>query len=443
MRLKCLIVSLFLIHTGMAQESPEGVVIDKIVAKVDDYIVLKSDLERAYLDYLSKGNSRNSQAKCQILENLVVNKMMVAKAEIDSVVVSEQEVISNLDRRMNIIMQNIGSKEEVEQAYGKSLEEIREELFDPIREQLIIQKMQSELTADIEVSPAEVKKFFEQIPRDSLPYFSTEVKVAQIVKKPTPSQSQKERVRQQMLEIRERIQSGASFGSLARKYSEDGSAAKGGELPYYSRGEVAPAFEATAMTLKEGELSQPVESKFGFHLIKLIDRKGNTFKTKHILITPKPSDQDFQDAKEYLDSLKTRIMEDTITFEAAAKEYSDDQATSSNGGFFSDQQTGSLDVSVDNLDPNIFFAIDTMDIGTISRPMRFQQPDGSYAFRILYYKDKTPPHLANLEDDYQKIATAALNGKKNQRLNKWFLEAKDEIYIEVDPEYDDCRLLRN
>lgn len=443
MRLKFLIVSLFGISLfATSQPTQEGVVVDKIIAKIDDYIVLKSDLERAYLDYLSKGQPRTQEAKCQILENLVVNKMLVAKAEIDSILVLDAEVVGNLDQRMSMIMQSVGgSREEMEKAYGKSMEQIREELFEAIKEQMVIQRMQEQLTAGMEVSPAEVRKFFRKIPSDSLPYFSTEVQVAQVVKNPEPSEGQIEKARQQILDIRSRIISGStSFENMARRYSEDGSANQGGELPVYRRGEVDPAFEAASMTLEPGVLSEPVESKFGFHLIEVIWRRGNTFKTRHILITPKPSQDDFVKTENFLDSLRIEIVADSIEFQAAAKEHSDDQGTSSNGGFFSDNQTGSLRVSVEALSPEVFFAIDTMKIGNVSKPIRFQQPDGSYAYRILYYKEKVPPHLANLNDDYQKIAAAALNSKKNEKLNVWFLEAREAIFIDVDPEYDACDL---
>ena len=443
--LRFLTVSLFFVATYGYGQGPtqEGVVVDKIIAKIDDYIVLKSDLERAYLDYLASGRPRNEQAKCQILESLVVNKMLVAKAEIDSIMVLDAEVNSNVDRRIQQIIQGFGgSVQELEEQYGKSMDQIKEEIFDQIKEQMIIQKMQNELTANIEVSPAEVRKFFKKIPEDSLPYFSTEVKVAQIVAVPKANQGQREKVRQQMLDMREQILNGsASFASLARRYSEDGSAATGGDLPFYKRGEVDPAFEASAMTLAEGELSMPIESQFGFHLIELISRRGNTFKTRHILITPKPDESDFRRTEKMLDSLRSKILADSLTFQAAAKEHSDDQFTSSNGGFFSDNQTGSLSVSVESLPPDVFFAIDTMNIGRISRPMRFQQEDGTYAYRVIYFKDKTPPHLANLDDDYQKIAAATLNNKKNQKLNTWFNSAREGIFIEVDPEYNHCGLL--
>ena len=443
MRLKFIVASLLCLtlHT-QAQESTQGVVIDKIIAKVDDFIVLKSELERTYLDYVSQGSPRTPDVKCQILENLIVNKMLVARAGIDSVEVSDFEVQSNLDRRMSLIMQNVGgTREQLEEAYGKTLEQIQAELFDIIREQMLIQRMQQELTAYIEVSPREVAKFFREVPRDSLPYYSTEVQVAQIVINPEPNSGQEEKTKTQLEDIRNQILAGAPFESFARRYSEDGSANSGGVLPYYRRGEVAPEFEATAMTLEVGEISEPIRTEFGYHLIRLEDRRGNTFKTSHILISPKPDESDFERSIEILDSLRTAIVTDSLEFQAAAKEFSDDQLTSSNGGFFADEQTGSLSVSVDVLSPDVFFTIDTMAIGSISPPIRFQQPDGSFAYRILYYQEKIPPHLANLDQDYQKIAAAALTRKQNGILNEWFEEARHGIFIEIDPEYDFCGLV--
>lgn len=444
MRSKFTLISLFcLSFSAQAQSIQNGVVIDKIIAKVDNYIILKSELERSYLDYLSQGKTGSNSAKCQLLEGMVVNKMLVARAELDSVEVSDAEVQFELDQRVAAIVQNIGTNEEIEQAYGKSLDQIKFELFDVIKEQKVVTVMQRQLIQDLKVTPAEVRRFFKKIPRDSLPYFSTEVKVAQVVIKPKPGKSQKEKVRQQMLTIRKQILSGTSFESLARRYSEDGSAATGGALPYYKRGEVAPAFEASAMTLEVGELSEPIESKFGIHLIELQERKGNAFKARHILIIPKPSPKDLTKSEEFLDSLRSEILVDLTSFQAVAKEYSEDKFTAANGGFFVDSQTGSLSVSVETLDPEVFFAVDTMKIGNLSKPMRFRQSDGSYAYRILYFKGKTPPHLANLDDDYQKIASAALNSKQNQKINEWFQEAKDGVYIEIDPDYNHCKLEEN
>lgn len=426
---------------GQAQSGP--VVIDKIIAKVDNYIIMKSDLEKAYINYLSRGELRNANAKCIILEQLVVNKMLVAKAEIDSVIVEDEEVQSNLRNRMDYMVSQIGSREEIEKYYKKSLEEIEANLFDDIKEQMTVQRMQQTILEDLAVTPAEVRKFFKKIPSDSLPFFSTEVSVAQIVIDPKPGKKQKDKVKKLMYELRGRILRGESFELLARQYSEDpGSASRGGQLPFYKRGELAPEFEATAMTLEEGELSMPVETQFGFHLIELQKKLGNRFQTRHILISAKSSPEDYMDAERYLDSLRTSIVNDSISFREAAKKYSDDQLTAPSGGFFTDMEQATR-VSVEELDPTIFFALDTMQLGNITKPMEFQKADGSKAYRILYYKDKVPPHEATLRDDYQKISAAAKDDKQNRILSDWFEKAKDKVYIETDSEYDHCNLIAN
>lgn len=426
-------------HSSFCQTS-DGIVIDKIIVKVDDYIILKSELEGAYQELIARGSIAGEPEKCKLLENLIVNKLMVAKAEIDSVLVNEAEVTIELDRRMAYFISQIGSEEKLEEFYGKSINQFKQELFDQVKEQLVVQKMQGEITSNIKITPSEVKKFYKSIPRDSLPYFSTEVTVGQIVKDPIAGDKQKQRIIDQLKDFKDQIEAGIDFGILARQYSMDpGSAQLGGELPFFKRGELAPEYEATALSLKPGEISDPVETQFGIHIISLIEKRGNSFKSKHILMTPKPSFSDKQQSIDYLDSLRNQIVIDSISFEIAAKEYSDDQLTSGNGGFFT-SASGANRVSVKELDPNVFFAIDTMAVGGISKPVEFDKPDGSKSFRILYYFGKVPPHQANLDDDYQKIADAALNEKKNRTLNNWFSDAQKGIFIQVDEEYEKCQL---
>jgi len=426
-----------------AQDEEKGVIIDKIVAKVDDFIVLKSELERAYLDFLSRGEIAQGNPKCQILENLVINKLMVAKAEIDSVIVADVEVEINLDRRISYFIQQLGGEDRVEEYYGKTMEQFREELFDQIKEQMIVQKMQGEISAGISVTPAEVKRFFKLIPGDSLPYFSTEVTLGQIVKIPDISKDKKAEVRAQLLGFRERIKGGEDFGGLARKYSMDpGSAVSGGDLGFYKRGELAPEFEAAAMSMKPGEISMPIESQFGFHLIQLIERRGNSYNSRHILIIPSSSADDIRQAMEFLDSLRTLVVDEMATFELLAKEHSDDQGTNGNGGFFTDA-SGAMKISVEDIDPTLFFTIDTMQVESITLPMEYRMEDGTDAVRIIYYKDKISPHQANLLQDYQKIRSATLANKRNKLMSDWFRDAKEEVYINIDPEYSDCDILKN
>jgi len=562
--LRFLIISLFLfgkvIHFSpvvLAQYS-KGQMIDKIIAKVDDYIVLKSDLDKNYLEYVSSGQEGGEEVKCGIFESLVVGKLLVAKAEIDSVIVLDEEVQMNLDQRMQIILAQIGSQERLEEYYGKTVEEFEEELFDDIKEQLIADKMQRTITQDVSVTPSEVKRFFNRIPEDSLPFFSTEVSVGQIVVIPEVGENQRELARKKILDIRDRIVKGPDlsgtygdwtlnlnagnsleltdreggkytgsweyavsdrlltitlneisftanefqfvwkltkyggdslrfensdfnntskftaykinntsqkspvinidfllgswkitsfngdgqdFAELAREYSEDpGSARYGGELGYASRGTMVPEFEAVAMTMKPGEISKPVETDFGFHLIQLLDRRGNEFNARHILIRPDFSALDFEKAESFLDSLKNEILYDSLIFEKAAKEFSDDDASSGNGGFMVDA-TGSTRVSVEDLDPVVFFTIDTMEVGQISPPMRYRMQDGKEAVRILYYKDRVRPHKANLKEDYQKIQMATMNEKRKEVMDKWFDRAKKEVFVQIDDDYKYCKVM--
>lgn len=421
-------------------QSSDLTVIDKIIAKVDNYIVLKSEMERSYLQVQSSGDYNTT--KCMVLEGLVLNKLMVAKAEIDSVVVEEEMVDRQLDMKMQgVIAQAGGDPKKLEEVFGKSMEEIREDLRDQEKEQLIVQTMQRTITEEIKVTPAEVKRFFKNIPQDSLPYFSTEVEIGQIVKKPTINADEKERIENLLMKIRGEAEDGTDFQVLAGRHSEGPSGPRGGNLGDVERGQMVPEFEAAALKLKNGEISLPVKTEFGYHIIQMVDRRGNIYNARHILIQPKYSDEDFEIASQFLDSIKNLIQNDTLSFDKVAKKFSDDKETSANGGFIRDR-TGANRISVSELDPGLFFTMDTMQVGSISDPMKYTMADGKEAMRIIYYKSKLKPHQANLDQDYQKIYMAALNAKKQKQMSDWFDDAKQEVFIEIDPEYQNCNILQ-
>ncbi|MCG8306408.1 MAG: peptidylprolyl isomerase [Cytophagales bacterium] len=440
-RLKLAFLLLILSVQFPKAQNADYTVIDKIIVKVDNYIVLKSELERSYLQIQSSGNYNTT--KCDVLEGLVLNKLMVAKAEIDSVVVEEEMIDRQLDMKMQgVIAQAGGDAKKLEEAFGKSMEEIREELRDQEKEQLLVQEMQRIITEDITVTPSEVKRFFKNIPKDSLPYFSTEVEIGQIVKKPAISDEERARIENLLLKIRsEAIDDGVDFQVLAGRHSEGPTGPRGGNLGDVERGQMVSEFEAAALKLKNGEISLPVETEFGFHIIQMVDRRGNIYNARHILIQPKYSDEDFKIASQFLDSLKNLIEIDTLAFDKVAKEFSDDKETSSNGGFIRDA-SGANRISVSELDPGLFFTMDTMKVGSITKPMRFTMPDGKEAMRIIYYKSKLKPHQANLDQDYQKIYMAALNAKKSKQMSDWFKDAKHEVFVEIDPEYGNCNILQ-
>ena len=443
---KRILLGLFAVCCGvsaMAQPT-RGQMIDHIVARVDNYIILQSELEMGYENFVANGNTPNANTRCELLQGLVMNKVMVAKAEIDSVEVSEDRVLSQLEYNLSVVLQQIGSEERLEELYGKTIEEYREDLYDDMKENLTIQEMQRVITEGINVTPREVKRFYERIPRDSLPFYSTEVIVGQFVKKPTTSTREDARVRNMLLGFKKQIENGeATFEDLAAKHSEDpGSARRGGNLGFVSRGNLVPEYEAAAMSMKPGEISDPVKSQFGYHMIQLIERRGNQFNSRHILVRPRSGQADMEEAFAYLDSVRTRILADSaIRFEKLAKEYSEETFTASNGGYFVNPNVGGLRISVKELDPSVFFTIDTMRVGIISPPVVFETPEGETAARIIYYKERVPPHQANLADDYQKIKAAVLASKKNDALMEWFEEARKEVFIYVDPEYQNCRIL--
>lgn len=463
-KLLILSVTLFICVSGFAQEqekadkenenpTPSGQVVDKIIAKVDNNIILESDLQKAYLEAVAQAQQGfEAPSKCNVFESMLVNKMMVAKAEIDSVVVTDAEVIIQTDQRFNMVMQQFGGDEEtLVEAYGKTSEQLKSEIQDGIREQLIVQKMQGVISEGLSVSPADVRKFFDKIPTDSLPFFSAEVSVAQIVKKPEVSEEEKEKVFSLLASIKKRLLDGESdFASMARQYSEDpGSAASGGDLGFFSRGELAPEYEATALGLKPGEISDPVESMFGIHMIQLLEIKGNSFNTRHILITPKPSEKDIEKTERYLDSIRTLIVNEDMDFSKAAKDFSDDRETSDNGGFFSDPTTGSNRLTLRTLeDPVLYFTLDSMTVGTVTKPIRYDEVDprngrSEPAMRILFYKERFPAHRANLDDDYEKLKAATRRQKEEELLSNWFVLAKEEVFIDIDPEYDRCNVLQD
>ena len=423
-------------------QSNEGPVIDKIVAKVDNYIILLSDIEFAYLDLASRGGLVGEEPKCRILESIITQKLLLAIAEIDSVEVSPVQVDAELSNRMQyFISQSGGNIEALEEYYGKSIDQIQAEMRDDMKEQLVSQKMRSVISEEVTITPSEIRKFFNKIPRDSLPYFSEEVEVAQIVKTARVSREQKLKVETQLNDIKASIADGANFGTMAEMYSMDpGSAKTGGELPgWYKRGQLAPEYEAAVFKLKTGEVSSPVETDFGFHIIQVMERRGNEFRTRHILITPNSSDLDIDYTINELDSIRNLVVDGKQDFEKLAKDFSDDKMSAPSGGFFLNNN-GATRIAVDQLDPTVYFMLDTMKVGSITPPMQFRMPTGQEAVRIVYYKSKISPHQANLEQDWQKIQEAALNEKKSLAEAKWVLDSKEKVFIYIDDEFKHCKL---
>lgn len=423
-------------------QGQQGVMIDKIIARVDNHYILNSELEEMFNSYAQNG--QKAPEKCQILESLIINKMLLAKAEIDSVTVEDKDVDNELDGKMNYMIQRFGSEKNLIEAYGKSVENLKTELRTQVKEQKVVEKMQRTISGNVKITPSDVRKFFNAIPKDSLPYIPSEVEIGHIVRLGTVTREQKDKLKNQLLELRARAEKGEDFAMLATIYSEDvGSAKNGGDLGFAKRGAMVPEFEGTALGLKPGEMSNIVESQFGFHLIKLIETRGAEYHARHILLRPDYNKgTDMSSALKVLDSLRILIKSDTLKFAKAALNNSEDKETAETGGIIQDRNTQLGRLTLDaSMDPALYFAIDTMKVGDLSIPVSYRTEDGRSAMRILWYKSRSEPHTANLRDDYEKISQIVLSNKRNHALEEWFKKAQGDVFISVEPEYKNCKIL--
>ncbi len=421
-------------------QGQQGISVDKIIARVDNYYILRSELEELYQSYKTEGQTPQ---RCQLLESLIINKMLLAKAEIDSVTVEDKDVDNQLDGRMSYMIQRFGSEKNLVEAYGKTIDALKTELRQQVKDQAIVETMQQKIAGDVKITPSDVRKFFNAIPKDSLPYIPSEVEVGHIIRLATITKEQKDKLRQQLIDLKKRAADGEDFAMLAQVYSEDiGSAKNGGDLGFAKRGMMVPEFEGTALALKPNEISNIVETQFGFHLIQMIETRGAEYHARHILLRPDYNrGTDISEAVQYLDSVRVLIKADSISFATAAKGNSEDKLTSDAGGILSDPQTGLGRIALDaSMDPALYFALDSMKVDQISTPISYRTEDGRTAMRILWYKSKSEPHTANFRDDYEKLGQIVLSNKKNNALELWFKKAAGDVFISVDDEFQNCRI---
>lgn len=415
-------------------------VIDEVVAVVGSHPVLYSDVEVQFMQMKAQTTVADAAAaRCQIFEQLLFQKLLLYQAEVDSIVVDDEQVNATLDQKLRYYIQQFGSQEKLEDFYDKSILEIKEEFREPIREQMLSEQVQRKITESIKITPTEVKKFFEKIPADSIPVIPMKYEVAQIVKEPDVSAEELSASREKITALRNRILKGEKFSTLAVLYSEDpGSASKGGELGFFGRGDMAPEFEAAAFSLKNKEdMSEVIRTKFGFHIIQLIERRGELINARHILIIPKVSPLDLLKAKNELDSISGLIAKDSISFEKAALKFSDDPGKVNNGLLINQASNNSV-FPADQLDPKIFFVIDKLDVGSVSAAVPYSTEDGTSAYRILKLVSRTQPHKATLKDDYDQIQEWALNEKKGKAVAKWIADKSKTAFIRIDDKYKNC-----
>jgi peptidyl-prolyl cis-trans isomerase SurA len=414
--------------------------IDKIIAVVGDKAILLSEVEGQYLN-MENQNDDPYLVKCALLEEMIIQKLLLNQAEKDSVVVGEEQVDAELNKKIRYFINQMGSVEKLESFLGKSILQIKNDYRDKIRDQMVMEEMQRKIAGEVRVSPAEVKAYFYNIPIDSIPLIESEIQLAQILIKPPVNESEKKRVRDELMAIRNKISEGrSSFASMAAIYSEDpGSAAKGGELGFINRGEMVPEFEAAAFSLKGKEISDLIETTYGYHIIQLIERRGETINVRHILMSPKPSTTDLDRARNKLDSLSTQIRLNKIAFEDAALRFSDDQESKNNGGVLINPATGSTWFPISQMDQSLFFIADKLKTGEISEPVIQRIGDKKEAYRIIRVVARTDAHAASLEQDYQRIQVAAEESKRSKLIREWISRKRKSFYIKIEPEFQSCK----
>ncbi|PLX16289.1 MAG: peptidylprolyl isomerase [Salinivirgaceae bacterium] len=436
-KLKLVTILILIAHAGLFAQ---GKIVDEIIAVVGDRVILESDIEKQAIQYRQQGYFGEGNIKCEILEEQLYQKMLLNQAELDSVEVSEAEIDGEMNRRIQMFISQLGSEEKLEEFYGKSILEIKQEFRPIVADQIRSQRMQMELTRDLDVTPTDVRKFYESIPKDSLPLISTKLELQQIVSDPRISEVDVLAVKERLQDFRKRIQGGERFATLAALYSQDeGTAAKGGKLGYVGRNDLVPEFAAVAFKLEKGQVSRVVKTEYGYHIIELIDRRGEKINVRHILLKPKVKVEEKVKSQQFLDSIRNEILHDTLEWDEAAKIYSDDEETRTNGGIIINYQSGSSQFEQSQVKPSIAFAIKDMKEGEISAPFEDKTATGQTVFKIVRIKSKTESHKANLIDDYQEIQEMALMKKKEKFVEDWVDNKRESTYIRIDEQYRDCK----
>ena len=422
---------------------------DKVIAIVGDNIILHSEVEIQYYQQLqnAQGVPLDADIRCRILDNLLLDKMFLAQANLDSLVISQEEIEGELERRVKYFMSLFGSKEKMEEYYGKSVLEMKEDFTEDIRNQLLSDKMKGKIFAGLKVSPQEVKEFFAKIHKDSIPYFNSELQIGQIVMFPKLTDDEKEVARKKLEKIKKDIDGGADFSLQAILYSEDpGSASDGGNLGIIERGELVPEFEAVAYKLDPHKMSEIVETPFGFHLIMLDEKRGNKLKLRHILIKPKTSYTDLLAVKGKIDSIQHQLSVDSMSFREGVVQYSDDEVSKTNGGLINNPKTQTPYFEKADVDGTLIFTLDRMKVGNYSEvlPYSFTDKTGEKkdGYRIIYLKSESKPHKASLDTDYSKIQSAAKQKKQQEELTKWIALNRSHVFIKVDDAFKNCEQIK-
>lgn len=415
-------------------------VVDKVVAVVGEKSILQSDIYQQVLQAIQQGAEHNHELECEILEELLFQSLLIHQAKIDSLEVTDQEVEGELMNRIQYFAQMTGGVDELEKFYGKKVSEIKDEFRPLIKERLLSQRMQQEITKDVKVSPRDIREFHNTIPADSLPLINAQIEVAHLVIQPQVSESLKRETRKKLEQIREEIISGKrTFASTALFESMDpGSKSKGGDFGWVKRGEFVPEFEAVAYQIPIGVVSEVFESTYGYHILEIYERRGEQYSGRHILIMPKVADSDLIKAKATADSLTKEIKAGTISFEDAVVKFSTDDETRHNKGLIYNTAQGTSKFDAKDMDRQLYVAVEDLKPGDVDGPSLMQTADGKYAYRIVKLLTEIPPHKANLEQDYQLFSNIALQKKQQDMINEWVKKKLYRTYVRLDDSYKAC-----
>lgn len=419
--------------------------IDGVVAKVGDYIILDSDIDKSFLEISSQGNSVKDITRCQMLGKLLEDKLYAHQAIQDSLKVTDSEVKTMMDERVNYMVEQIGSMEKVVKYYKKnSEEEFKTYLFDILKEQKLSSEMTKKIVDAVEITPEEVRNFFKSIPVADLPVFGAEMEVAQIVVTPKVSDAEKQKVIDKLNEFKKEIQAGSSFATKAVLYSQDpGSRATGGFYKMNRKTPFVKEFKDVAFGLAEGEISAPFETDFGFHIIYVEKIKGQDLELRHILLTPAITEDALKEAKEKITLIRKRIVDKEITFANAARTMSDEKETRANGGALINPKTQDTRFELTKMDPSLYGQVSNLKDKDISLPLMDEDQSGKKKFKLITVTNRIESHTADYAKDYTKIKELALKEKQIKAIGKWFDEKIKDTYIKIIGEYRDCVFTNN
>lgn len=416
-------------------------VIDEVVWVVGDEAILKSDIEEERIRAQYEGEKLDGDPYCVIPERLAIQKLYLHQAAIDSVEVSESEVLGRVEQQTNFYINQIGSKEKMEEYFNKTTTQIREQLRDNIRDGLTVQEMQKKIVGDIKVTPAQVRRYFKDLPSDSIPYIPTQVEVQIITIEPKIPQAEIDRVKGQLREYTERITSGnTQFSVLARMYSEDpGSAMHGGEMDFVGRGMLDPAFANVAFNLTDPKkVSKIVESEYGYHIIQLIEKRGDRIKVRHLLLKPRVAEEDLMAATARLDSIADDIRNSKFSFEEAATYISSDKDTRNNHGLMPNKESGTSKFQMQELPPEVAKMVDKMNVGEISKAFTMINEKGKEICAVVKLKTRINGHKATITDDYQQLKDVVLGKRRAEKLDKWIREKQKSTYVRINENWRNC-----